>query len=170
MPANSLFCTQVVLSFLFELYKLKLILAFTLKYLYFRTAVKITVFWDVILCSLVKVTNTEDGNSLFLQVKVHFCQSVWCHIPEVIIFIVTSVRTWHLTAILLSLLCGFRCLQNSCANPNEHFSWFRCLLDQKACRTPSLWFSGLQINFLPMSYISPEIGDSCGGSRDFRKK
>jgi len=44
-----------------------------LKYLYFRTAVKITVFWDVILCSLVKMTNTEDGDSLFLQVKVHFC-------------------------------------------------------------------------------------------------
>jgi len=93
MPGNSLFCTQVVLSFLYALYKLKLILTFTLKYLYFRTAVKITVFWDVILCSLVKVTNTEDGDSLFLQVKVHFCKSVWCHIPKVIIFIVTSMRT-----------------------------------------------------------------------------
>ena len=139
MPGNSLFCTQVVLCFLFALYKLKLVLAFTLKYLYFRTAVKITVFWDVILCSLVNVTNAEDGDSLFLQVKVHFCQSVWCHIPKVIIFIVTSMRTRHLTAILLSLLCGFRWLQNSCPNPNEHCSWFRCLLDQEAFRTPSLF-------------------------------
>jgi len=113
-------------------------LAFTLKYVCFRTAVNITVFWDVILCSLVKMTSTEDGDSLFFQVKVHFCQSMWSHIPEVIIFIVTSMRNWHLTAILLQLLRGFRWLQNSGVNPTEHCSWLRCLLDQKAFRTPSV--------------------------------
>ena len=142
-----------------------------MKYLYFRTAVKITVFWDVLLCSLLKVTNTEDGDSLFLQVKVHFCQSVWCHIPKVIIFTVTSMRTWHLTTILLSLLCRFRLLQDSCVKQMSIVHDLDVYLIRKLSELLlCLWFSSLQINFLPMSSVSPDIGDSCGGSRGFRKK
>jgi len=93
MPGNLLFCTQVVLSFLFALYKLKLMFGICFEISVFQNSSKDYCLLGCVTVYLLKVTNTEDGDSLFLQVRVHFCQSVWLHIPKVILFIVTSMRT-----------------------------------------------------------------------------